>query len=56
MCPYAIKFYATVQQRETTHVAYERPWRPDRTAGSKAALKEDEALLVGSARTSLGMK
>ena len=56
MCPYAITVYATVQQPDTTHVAYKRPWRPDGTAGSKAALKEVEALLDGIARTSLGMK
>ena len=56
MCPYAITVYATVQQPDPTHVAYKRPWRPDGTAGSKAALKEVEALLDGIARTSLGMK
>ena len=56
MCPYAITVYATVQQPDTTHVAYKRPWRRDGSAASKAALKEVEALLDGIARTSLGMK
>jgi hypothetical protein len=37
-------------------VAYRRPWRPDGSAASRAALKEVEALLDGIARTSLGMK
>ena len=56
MCPYTITVYATVQQPDTTHVAYNRPWRRDGSAASKAALKEVEALLDGIARTSLGMK
>lgn len=56
MCPYAITVYATVQEPGRTHVAYKRPWRPDGSAASKAALKEVEALLDGIARSSVGMK
>ncbi len=56
MCPYAITVYATTQAPDRIHVAYRRPWRPDGSAASKAALKEVEALLDGIARTSLGMK
>ena len=56
MCPYAITVYATAQAPDMVHVAYRRPWRPDGSAASKAALKEVEALLDGIARTSLGMK
>ena len=56
MCPYAITVYATAQAPDTVHVAYRRPWRPDGSAASKAALKEVEALLDGIARASLGMK
>jgi uncharacterized protein (DUF302 family) len=55
-CPYAITVYATVQQPGTVHVAYRRPWRPDGSAASKAALKEVEALLDGIARRALGRK
>lgn len=56
MCPYAITVYATAQAPDKVYVAYRRPWRPDGSAASKAALKEVEALLDGIARTSLGMK
>ena len=56
MCPYAITVYATAQAPDMVHVAYRRPWRPDGSAASKAALKEVEALLDGIARASLGMK
>ena len=55
-CPYSIMVYATVQQPGTVHVSYRRPWRPDGSAASKAALKEVEALLDGLARAALGMK
>lgn len=55
MCPYAITVYATAQAPDTVHVAYRRPWRPDGSAASKAALKEVEALLDGISRTALGM-
>jgi uncharacterized protein (DUF302 family) len=56
ICPYTFTVYATVQQPDTTHVAYKRPWRRDGSAASKAALKEVEALLDGIARVSVGMK
>ena len=55
-CPYSIMVYATVQQPGTVHVSYRRPWRPDGSAASKAALKEVEALLDRIARAALGMK
>jgi uncharacterized protein (DUF302 family) len=56
MCPYAITVYATAQDPGTVRVAYRRPWRPDASPASKAALKEVEALLDGIARASVGMK
>jgi hypothetical protein len=55
-CPYNMVVYATAQQPGTVHVAYRRPWRPDGSAASKAALKEVEALLDGIAREALGLK
>lgn len=56
MCPYAITVYATAQEPDKVYVAYRRPWRPDGSAASKAALKDVEALLDGIARASLGKK
>ena len=56
MCPYAIMVYATAAQPDRVHVAYRRPWRPDGSPASKAALKEVEALLDGIAREALGLK
>jgi uncharacterized protein (DUF302 family) len=56
LCPYSIMVYATAQDPGTVHVAYRRPWRPDGSAASKAALKEVEALLDGIAREALGMR
>jgi uncharacterized protein (DUF302 family) len=55
-CPYGITVYATAQQPGTVHVSYRRPWRPDGSAASKAALKEVETLLDGIARKALGLK
>jgi uncharacterized protein (DUF302 family) len=55
-CPYSIMVYATAQQPGTVHVSYRRPWRPDGSAASKAALREVEALLEGIARAALGLK
>jgi uncharacterized protein (DUF302 family) len=55
-CPYSIMAYATAQQPGTVHVSYRRPWRPDGSAASKAALREVEALLEGIARAALGLK
>jgi len=56
LCPYSIAVYATAQDPGAVHVAYRRPWRPDGSAASKAALKEVEALLDGIAREALGLK
>ena len=50
LCPYSIMVYATARDPGTVHVSYQRPWRPDGSAASKAALKEVEALLGGIAR------
>lgn len=55
-CPYTITVYATVQQPDTVVVAYRRPWRPDGSAASQAALREVDALLDGLAREALGIK
>jgi uncharacterized protein (DUF302 family) len=55
LCPYSIMVYATAQDPGTVHVAYRRPWRPDGSAASKAALKEVERLLEGIAREALGL-
>ena len=56
LCPYSIMVYATVQDPGTVHVAYRRPWRPDGSAASKAALTEVERLLDGIAREALGLQ
>jgi uncharacterized protein (DUF302 family) len=56
LCPYSMMVYATAQQPGTVHVSYRRPWRPDGSAASKAALKEIEALLDGIAREALGLR
>lgn|SRR5512147_644838 len=56
LCPYSVTVYATAQDPGTVHVSYRRPWRPDGSAASKAALKEVEALLDGIAREALGLK
>jgi len=56
LCPYTITVYATAQDPGTVHVSYRRPWRPDGSAASRAALKEVEALLDGIAREALGLK
>ena len=53
-CPYSIVVYATAQDPGTVHVAYRRPWRPDGSAASRAALKEVERLLDGIAREAAG--
>ena len=56
LCPYSIMVYATAQDPGTVHVAYRRPWRPDGSAASKAALKEVERLLDGIAKEALGLR
>ena len=55
LCPYSVMVYATAREPEKVVVAYRRPWRPDGSAASKAALKEVEALLDGIARKALGL-
>ena len=53
-CPYSVMVYATAADPGTVRVSYRRPWRPDGSAASKAALNEVEALLDGIARKALG--
>jgi uncharacterized protein (DUF302 family) len=55
-CPYSISVYATAADPGTVVVAYRRPWRPDGSAASRAALKEVEALLDAIAREALGLR
>lgn len=55
-CPYAITVYTTVKEPDKVYVAYHRPWRPDGTPASKAALKEVEALLDGIVKEALNIK
>lgn len=38
LCPYSIVVYVTAQAPDEVFVAYRRPWRPDGSAASKAAL------------------
>lgn len=54
-CPYTLVVYATAEDPGTVHVAYQRPWRPDGSAESRATLKEVEALLDGLAREAVGL-
>jgi uncharacterized protein (DUF302 family) len=56
LCPYSMMVYATAREPERVFVSYRRPWRPDGSAASKAALKEVEALLDGIAREALRLK
>ena len=56
MCPYAINVYATAVEPDKVIVSYRRPWRPDGSTASKAALRDVELLLDGIAREALGMK
>ncbi|MBK9245664.1 MAG: DUF302 domain-containing protein [Burkholderiales bacterium] len=56
MCPYAMVVFATAREPGKVHVAYRRPWRPDGSAASKAALKEVEKLLDSIARQAAGQK
>ena len=55
LCPYSMMVYATAADPGTVRLSYRRPWRPDGSAASKAALKEVEALLDGIARKALGL-
>ena len=56
LCPYSMMVYATAADPGTVRVSYRRPWRPDGSAASKAALKEVETLLDSIAREALGLK
>jgi hypothetical protein len=56
LCPYSIMVYAPASAPGTVYISYRRPWRPDGSAASKAALKEVEALLDGIAREALSLK
>jgi hypothetical protein len=56
MCPYTMVVYATAQAPDRIHVSYRRPWRPDGSPASKAALKEVESLLDAIARAAAGVK
>lgn len=56
LCPYSMVVYATAQEPGRVHVTYRRPWRPDGSPASKAAVKEVEALLDAIAREALGLK
>jgi uncharacterized protein (DUF302 family) len=56
MCPYAIVVYATAKEPGKVHVSYRRPWRPDGSAASKAALKDVEKLIDSIARQATGQK
>lgn len=55
LCPYSVMVYATAADPQTVHVAYQRPWRPDGSAASKAALKDVERLLDSIAKEALGL-
>jgi uncharacterized protein (DUF302 family) len=56
LCPYSMMVYATVREPEKVFVSYRRPWRPDGSAASKAALKQVESLLDGIARDAVGLR
>jgi len=55
LCPYSMMVYATAKEPGKVTVSYRRPWRPDGSAASKAALREVEALLDGIAREAVGL-
>jgi len=55
LCPYSMMVYATAQAPGKVYVSYRRPWRPDGSAASKAALKDVEAMLDGIAREAAGL-
>jgi len=56
LCPYSVTVYTTAQEPDKVSVSYRRPWRPDGSAASKAALKEVETLLDGIAREAIGLR
>ena len=55
LCPYSITVYETVAEPGKVYVSYRRPWRPDGSAASKAALAEVDKLLDGIVREALGI-
>lgn len=55
-CPYSMLVYATAQDPGTVHISYRRPWRPDGSAASQAALRAVEALLDAIAREAVGKR
>jgi uncharacterized protein (DUF302 family) len=56
LCPYSISVHATLKEPDKVWVSYRRPWRPDGSPQSKAALRDVEVLLDGIAREALGLK
>jgi uncharacterized protein (DUF302 family) len=56
LCPYSIAVYETAAEPGKVCVSYRRPWRPDGSAASKAALTEVDRLLDGIAREALGLR
>jgi len=56
MCPYSIVVYEAAGEPGKVYVSYRRPWRPDGSAASKAALTDVEKLLDGIARAALGLR
>jgi uncharacterized protein (DUF302 family) len=56
MCPYAIVVYATAKEPGKVYVSYRRPWRPDGSAASRAALEDVEKLLDSIVRQAVGQK
>jgi len=56
MCPYSIMVHETLREPGIVYVSYRRPWRPDGSAASKAALMEVDKLLDGIARAALGQR
>ena len=56
MCPYSIVVYETAAEPGKVYVSYRRPWRPDGSAASKAALTDVDKLLDGIARAALGLR
>lgn len=54
-CPYSIVAFVRSDEPSKVHVGYRRPWRPDGSAGSRAALQDVEKLLDSIAREALGL-
>lgn len=55
-CPYTVVAFVTAKDPARVHVGYRRPWRPDGSAPSRAALEEVERLLDSIAREALGQR